>query len=61
MAACGACGGALFGSFFRAEEASVTGLYFDKPTPTEPATVELEYCRNCGLIRRRRADNRAEL
>lgn len=51
MAACGACGGALFGSFFRAEEASVTGLYFDKPTPTEPATVELEYCRNCGLIR----------
>lgn len=51
MAVCGACRSALFGPFFRAEEASVTGLYFDKPTPTEPATVELEYCRNCGLIR----------
>ena len=51
MAVCGACRNALFGPFFRAEEASVTGLYFDKPTPTEPATVELEYCRNCGLIR----------
>jgi SAM-dependent methyltransferase len=51
MAACGACRSTLFGPFFRAEEASVTGLYFDKPTPTEPATVELEYCRSCGLIR----------
>jgi 2-polyprenyl-3-methyl-5-hydroxy-6-metoxy-1,4-benzoquinol methylase len=51
MAACGACRSALFGPFFRAEEASVTGLYFDKPTLSEPATVELEYCRSCGLIR----------
>jgi 2-polyprenyl-3-methyl-5-hydroxy-6-metoxy-1,4-benzoquinol methylase len=51
MAACGACQSARFGRFFRAEEASVTGLYFDKPTPTEPATVELEYCKSCGLIR----------
>jgi 2-polyprenyl-3-methyl-5-hydroxy-6-metoxy-1,4-benzoquinol methylase len=51
MAACGACRSALFGSFFRAEEASVTGLYFDKPTTTKPATVELEYCKSCGLIR----------
>jgi hypothetical protein len=42
MAACGACGGAQFGRFFRAEEASVTGLYFAEPTPTEPATIELE-------------------
>ena len=51
MAACGACGGALFGRFFRAEEASVTGLYFAEPTPTEPATIELEYCKSCGFIR----------
>jgi len=51
MAVCGACRSALLGPFFRAEEASVTGLYFDKPTLSEPATVELEYCKSCGLIR----------
>ena len=51
MAACGACRSALFGTFFRAEEASVTGMYFDKPTLGEPATVELEFCKSCGLIR----------
>jgi 2-polyprenyl-3-methyl-5-hydroxy-6-metoxy-1,4-benzoquinol methylase len=51
MTVCGACSGALFGRFFRAQEASVTGLYFDRPTPTEPATIELEYCKSCGFIR----------
>jgi SAM-dependent methyltransferase len=51
MAVCGACRSALFGRFFRAQEASVTGLYFDQPTPTEPATIELEYCKSCGFIR----------
>jgi len=51
MKVCGACSGALFGRFFRAQEASVTGLYFEKPTPTEPATIELEYCKSCGFIR----------
>lgn len=51
MAVCGACAGALFGRFFRAQEASVTGLYFDRPTPTEPATIELECCKGCGFIR----------
>jgi len=51
MTACGACAGAIFGTFFRAQEASVTGLYLDRPTPTEPATIELEYCRGCGFIR----------
>lgn len=51
MAVCGACAGSIFSPFFRAEEASVTGLYFDKPTAGEPATVELEYCKSCGLVR----------
>jgi 2-polyprenyl-3-methyl-5-hydroxy-6-metoxy-1,4-benzoquinol methylase len=51
MAVCGACRSTLFGTFFRAQEASVTGLFFDQPTPTEPATIELEYCKSCGLIR----------
>ncbi len=51
MAVCGACAGALFGRFFRAREASVTGFYFDQPTPTEPATLTLEYCKSCGFIR----------
>ena len=51
MAVCGACRSALFGRFFRAQEASVTGLYFDQPRPTEPATIELEYCKSCGFIR----------
>jgi SAM-dependent methyltransferase len=51
MATCGACQNAHFGRFFRAQQASVTGLYFGKPTLGEPATVELEYCKSCGLIR----------
>jgi len=51
MAACGACRSALFGTFFRAQEASVTGLYLERPVPTAPATIELEYCKSCGLIR----------
>jgi SAM-dependent methyltransferase len=51
MTACGACAGALFGRFFRAQEASVTGVYLEQPAPTEPATIELEYCKSCGFIR----------
>jgi hypothetical protein len=52
MVRCGACAGADFGSFFRAREASVSGLYLAEPvTATMPATIELEYCKTCGLVR----------
>jgi 2-polyprenyl-3-methyl-5-hydroxy-6-metoxy-1,4-benzoquinol methylase len=52
MVLCGACAGADFGSFFRAREASVSGVYLAEPVvPTEPTTIELEYCKTCGLIR----------
>jgi hypothetical protein len=52
MVPCGACAGAEFGSFFRAREASVSGLYLAEPiAPTKPVTIELEYCKTCGLIR----------
>lgn len=52
MVRCGACAGAEFGSFFRAREASVSGRYLAEPiAPTKPATIELEYCKTCGLVR----------
>src|SRR5579884_4073039 len=52
MVRCGACRGAEFGSFFRAREASVSGRYLAEPVaPTKPATIELEYCKTCGLVR----------
>jgi 2-polyprenyl-3-methyl-5-hydroxy-6-metoxy-1,4-benzoquinol methylase len=52
MVRCGACAGAVFGPFFRAHEASVSGVYLAEPViPTEGATIELEYCKTCGLIR----------
>src|SRR5215475_13768247 len=52
MVRCGACAGAVVGPFFRAHEASVSGVYLAEPViPTEGATIELEYCKTCGLIR----------
>lgn len=52
MVRCGACAGADFGPFFRAHEASVSGVYLTAPViANEPATIELEYCKTCGLIR----------
>jgi len=52
MVQCGACAGTLFGPFFRANEASISGLYLAAPViPSEPATISLEYCKTCGLIR----------
>src|SRR3982074_2908378 len=52
MSACGACGGNLFAPFFRGQEWSTTGRYLEAPEKQgPPLTVELEYCRSCGLIR----------
>jgi hypothetical protein len=52
MVRCGACAGTVFGPFFRALEASVSGVYLAEPViPTEGAMIELEYCKTCGLIR----------
>jgi SAM-dependent methyltransferase len=52
MVRCGACAGASFGDFFRAREASVSGIYPSEPdVPPQPTTIDLEYCKSCGLIR----------
>ncbi|WP_407155605.1 class I SAM-dependent methyltransferase [Bradyrhizobium sp. STM 3557] len=52
MTRCGACAGASFGSFFCAHEASISGVYPAEPVvPPQPTTIELEYCKSCGLIR----------
>jgi len=52
MVLCGACASASFGGFFSAHEASVSGEYPAEPVvPPQPTTIELEYCKACGLIR----------
>jgi 2-polyprenyl-3-methyl-5-hydroxy-6-metoxy-1,4-benzoquinol methylase len=52
MVACGACAGVSFGSFFAADEASISGVYLAEPVVLrEPTRIELEYCKTCGLIR----------
>ncbi len=52
MIRCGACAGGSFGGFFSVTEASVSGNYPSEPiVPHEPTRIELEYCKDCGLIR----------